>query len=250
MPVVTILLILACVGVFFLVQPSGRTSILGKQASDDAAFTVKHAAIPCEVVQGRPLHERELARTFLANDPNACDPSDRSPAGFPDKQVYLAVLLSMFMHGGLLHIAGNMLYFWIFGNNIEDRLGPLWYALFYLGGGIVATFGHIAADPDSTIPVVGASGAIAAVMGAYLALYPRHRIHSLLFLPPFFIFFRPVRAWLLLGFWFVSQFFVDPASGVAWVAHVAGFVFGVIVGALLRATRAGDQPEWSPFVRV
>ncbi len=240
---VTIALIAACVFVFFFVQPSGRTSISGEEADESTSFVVKHAAIPCEVVQGRPLHENELRRTFDAADPDldACSPNDRSPEGFPHKQVYFALLASMFMHAGLLHIGGNMLFLWVFGNNIEDRIGPIPYLLFYLVGGVVATFGHIALDPQSTLPLVGASGAVAAVMGAYLVLYPRHRVHSVIFIPPFFIFFRPLRAWLLLGFWFASQFIIDPSSSVAWAAHVAGFVFGAVVGLIIRATRPRDR---------
>jgi membrane associated rhomboid family serine protease len=238
---VTIALIAACVFVFFFVQPSGRTSVRGEQAESDTAFTVEHAAIPCEVVQGRPLKVDELRRTFLGNDLDACTPGDRSPEGFPNKQVYFALLVSMFMHAGLLHIGGNMLFLWVFGNNIEDRFGPILYLVFYLVGGIVATFGHIAIDPNSTVPLVGASGAVAAVMGAYLVLYPRHRVHSLIFIPPFFVFFRPLRAWLLLGFWFGSQFLIDPTSGVAWAAHVAGFVFGVMVGCIARAAGPRDR---------
>lgn len=233
---ITVALIAACAVVFFLVQPSGRTSVRGEQADSDTAFTVEHAAIPCEVMQGRPLRVNELRRTFIGNDSEACTPGDPSPSGFLNKQVYLAMVMSMFMHAGLLHIGGNMLYFWVFGNNVEDRMGPLPFLFFYLVGGLVATAGHVAAFPDSTVPVVGASGAVAAVMGAYLALYPRHHVHSLIFVPPFFMFFRPLRAWLLLGFWFFGQFLIDPNSGVAWVAHVAGFMFGLLVGLVLRAT--------------
>jgi len=240
-PIVTILIIVACAVVFFFVQPSGRTSIIGKQAESDTAFTVEHAAIPCEVVQGRPLHIEELRRTFIGNDADACDSSDHSRDGFPGKQVYLALIVSMFMHAGLLHIGGNMLFFWVFGNNVEDHIGHVGFLVFYLVGGLVASLGHVLADPNSTVPVVGASGAIAAVMGAYLVLYPRARVHSLIFVPPFFVFFRPLRAWLLLGFWVVSQFFVDPSSGVAWVAHVTGFAFGVLVALALRAV--GTTPD-------
>jgi membrane associated rhomboid family serine protease len=238
-PLVTMLVVAACIVVFFFVQPSGRTSILGEHAEDDTAFTVEHAAIPCEVVHGRPLHVDELRRTFIGNDADACDASDHSPPGFPGKQVYLALLVSMFMHAGLLHIGGNLLYLWIFGNNVEDHMGPVLFALFYVAGGLVASLGHVLADTNSTVPVVGASGAIAAVMGAYLVLYPRARVHSLILFPPF-VFFRSITAWVVLGFWFVTQFFVDPASGVAWVAHVTGFAFGVIVGLILRSV--GNVP--------
>jgi membrane associated rhomboid family serine protease len=235
-PIITILLIAACVGVFFFVQPSGQGDVTGES---DLEFTFKHAAIPCEIVEGRPLHQDELV------SPDACNASDRSPALFPGKQVYLAILFSMFMHAGLLHIAGNMLYFWVFGNNIEDRMGFVPFLVFYLAGGVVATLGHIAVDPDSTIPLVGASGAVAAVMGAYLVLYPKARVHSLLILG-FFVLFRPIPAWGLLGFWFVGQFLVDPNSRVAWVAHVAGFVFGVVVGLLMRGRASLGQGRRPP----
>ncbi|HVV35575.1 MAG TPA: rhomboid family intramembrane serine protease [Acidimicrobiales bacterium] len=234
-PIITILVIAACAVVFLLVQPSGRTSIFGKQAESDTAFTVQHAAIPCEVAQGRPLHIDELRNTFQANDADACNAADHSPSGFPGKQVYLALVVSMFMHAGWLHIGGNMLFFWIFGNNIEDEMGHVLFLVFYFVGGIVASLGHVLADPSSTVPVVGASGAIAAVMGAYLVLFPKARVQSLIIIPPI-VLFRRVAAWILLGVWFLTQFAVDPSSGVAWVAHVTGFAFGVVVGLLMRAT--------------
>ncbi len=240
-PFVTVALILACVAVYFLVQPSGSV-VTGETAKSDTAFTVEHAAIPCEVIQGHPLTVRELNQTFGAGDANACDRHDNSEEGFPNKNVYLALVVSMFMHAGLLHIGGNMLFLWVFGNNIEDRIGPLPYLAFYLVGGVAATAAHIALAPDSTVPLVGASGAIAAVMGAYLVLYPRHRIHSVIFLG-FFVFFRPVRAWVLLGFWFVSQFLIDPNSSVAWAAHVGGFAFGVLGGLIMRATTNSPTPQ-------
>jgi len=237
-PVVTVVLILACLAVYFLVQ-GGVKSALGEGATDQPEFTVKNAAIPCEIVQGHPLTDNELRRTFALNDPDACDKNDTSPQAFPDKQIYVALLVSMFLHAGLLHLGGNMLFLWVFGNNIEDHLSAFGFLAFYLAGGIVATLGHVALDPDSTVPVVGASGAIAAVMGAYLVLYPRARINSIIILG-FFVLFRKIPAWVLLGVWFLSQFLIDPTSGVAWAAHVAGFVFGVIVGLVLRAT--GGRP--------
>ena len=242
-PIITVALIVACVAVYFFVQPGGGASITGQNATDDAAFTVEHAAIPCEVVKGRPLTVDELTRTYQFGDSDACGDTTRSsPAGFPEKRVYLGLLLSMFLHAGLLHLGGNMLFLWVFGNNIEDRMGPVPFLLFYLVGGLVATFAHIAVDPNSTVPVIGASGAIAAVMGAYLVLYPKARIHSILILG-FFVLFRPVTAWLLLGFWFISQFFVEAGSGVAWVAHVGGFVFGVLGGLVVRALSRDESSQ-------
>jgi len=228
-PIITVVLIVANVFVYFLVQRPSE----GEQRQLE--FSLSYAAIPCELVQGEPLSEDELVRTFgRANDSEACAPAgtDDSDAGFPDKQVYLAVLYSMFLHGSLLHIAGNMLFLWVFGNNIEDRMGMVGYILFYLAAGLAATAAHVLVQPNSTIPVVGASGAIAGVMGAYLVLYPNVRIFSVVFL--ILVFFRDIAAKWLLGFWFVSQFFTNPNEGVAWVAHVGGFAFGALVALALR----------------
>ncbi len=144
---------------------------------------------------------------------------------------------SMFMHGSLLHLLGNMLYLWIFGNNIEDRLGAGKFILFYLLGGIAADFAHLLFNLNSFIPVIGASGAVSAVMGAYLILYPQARIVSLLFL---FIFFTTVEipAFFFLVFWFLMQFFyAGSASGIAWLAHVGGFIAGILMLKLFLPSR-------------
>jgi membrane associated rhomboid family serine protease len=246
-PIITLLVIAACVAVYFFVQPSGSASITGRNANDDASFTVEHAAIPCEIVQGHPLTVNELEATFQRGNTDACAKNDRSPEGFPHKSIYFALLLSMFLHAGLLHLGGNMLYLWVFGNNIEDRMGLVPFLLFYLLGGLAATFAHVALDPNSTVPVIGASGAIAAVMGAYLVLYPRARVHTAIFLG--IVLFRPIPAWVVLGFWFLSQFIVDPTSGVAWAAHVGGFVFGVVVALIVRALGGRSQPS-NPWDRA
>jgi membrane associated rhomboid family serine protease len=230
-PVVTVLLILANVAVYFLVQPDTT------DAAGSAVFNLERAAIPCEVVENRPLSIGELRDTLQLGDGTACQGDDPvGPPGFAGKQVLLAVLTSMFLHGSLLHLGGNMLFLWIFGNNVEDRLGPVPYLLFYVAAGVVATVAHIAVQPDSTVPVVGASGAIAGVMGAYLVWYPNAPILALIF-----ILFREVRAKWLLLFWVALQFLepFNPNSGVAWVAHVGGFVFGVVVGLVVRAAGGG-----------
>jgi membrane associated rhomboid family serine protease len=230
-PVVTLLLIFANVAVYFLVQPDTG------DVAGSAVFNLERAAIPCEVVENRPLSIGELQATFEAGDDTACQGDDPvGPPLFPGKQVLLAVLTSMFLHGSLLHLGGNMLFLWIFGNNVEDRLGPVLYSLFYVGAGVVATVAHIVVQPDSTVPVVGASGAIAGVMGAYLVWYPNAPILALIF-----IVFREVRAKWLLLFWAALQFLepFNPNSGVAWVAHVGGFVFGVVVALVVRAAGGG-----------
>lgn len=144
------------------------------------------------------------------------------------------LLTSMFMHGGLLHLGGNMLYLWIFGNNIEDRLGRVKFILFYLASGIVASMAFVATAPQGDIPLVGASGAIAGILGAYLISYPRARVVTVLFI---FYFIRIARipAMYVLGFWFILQVFNGlPAlgssgGGVAWFAHIGGFLFGLVV---------------------
>ncbi len=227
-PVITVVLIVLNVGVYFFVQRpyDDQTS--------QAAFSYEVAAIPCEVVKGRPLTEDEVVQTLRFDDDTACrtaGPDDE--AVFPEKSVWLALVYSMFLHGGLLHLGGNMLFLWIFGNNIEDRMRLTGYIGFYLLAGLAASAAHILVQPDSTIPVVGASGAVAGVMGAYLVLFPNVRIRSLLILFVL-VLFRDIPAKWLLGFWFVTQFFTNPNEGVAWVAHVGGFVFGALVALLLR----------------
>jgi membrane associated rhomboid family serine protease len=160
----------------------------------------------------------------------------------------LAVFTSMFLHVNLIHLAGNMIYLWIFGNNIEDRLGPIWFIGFYLVGGIAAVVAQVLIDPTSEVPMVGASGAISAVLGAYLVLFPGARILSLVFLG-FFYQLIEVRAVLVLGFWFLLQLIDGIASlglagaegGVAFFAHIGGFVAGVAMGLLVRGTSAGRR---------
>jgi len=235
-PVVTIVLIAACVAIFVLVQPRATDR---RGAVEELEFNYQTAAIPCEVVQGRPLTLREINATIRGDDTSCADAASGGATPFPGKNVYLAVVSSMFLHGSWLHLGGNMLFLWVFGNNIEDRKGRLTYLIFYLAAGLVATGAHILVQPGSTIPVVGASGAIAGVMGAYLVLFPNVPIRSLILLG-FIVLFRDVAAKWLLGIWLVSQFFINPNEGVAWVAHVGGFVFGVGVGLWWRATGTGE----------
>jgi membrane associated rhomboid family serine protease len=150
------------------------------------------------------------------------------------------IFTSMFMHAGLAHIGGNMLYLWIFGDNVEDRLGKGKYFLFYLIGGFVASLTHIITNPSSTIPTVGASGAIAAVLGAYLVLYPSQKVLTLIPLG-FWLRMTMLPASIVLGVWFVFQFFQGVLSlggpdigGVAFWAHIGGFISGVLMALLLK----------------
>jgi membrane associated rhomboid family serine protease len=224
--IVTVLLIAINVIVYFVVQPHGGV--------DEARFTYERAAIPCELRQNHPL-------TVAENQSGDCDPgTSASPEFFPRKNVWLAVLTSMFLHGSLLHLAGNMLFLWIFGNNVEDHLGPVLFVVFYAVVGVAAMGAHFLADPGSTIPVIGASGAIAGVMGAYLVLWPRARILTVVPLLLFFVVYLP--AGLVLGIWFGLQFFTNPNEGVAWVAHVGGFAAGVLLGLALKEILGPPRP--------
>ncbi|MCC7415777.1 MAG: rhomboid family intramembrane serine protease [Acidobacteria bacterium] len=171
------------------------------------------------------------------------------PAAF----AWPTLLTSMFLHGGWAHIIGNMLYLWIFGDNVEDRFGHARFLIFYLLAGTVAAFGQILMDPASQVPTIGASGAIAGVMGAYIVLYPHSRVLTLL---PLIIVWEVVEvpAVFLLGFWFLLQLFNAGAiavtagtsaaqGGVAFMAHVAGFVFGLL--AVFAFRRRREPRRWT-----
>ena len=239
LPVVTIALIIANVLIYFLVQPFDVV------AGTD--FTFETAAIPEEVISGEPLTEREFCavlnpdsaamNTVAATQEVCASPTD-APR-FPDKNVYLAVLYSMFLHGGLLHLGGNMLYLWVFGNNIEDHLGRAKYLIFYLLAGVAATVAHIVPDTDSIIPVIGASGAVAGVMGAYAVWFPWAKVKTIAF-----IILVDIKAWTVLAFWFGSQFFISPSDGIAWLAHVGGFVFGALIAAIARSSEGFRKQLW------
>ena len=221
-----------------------------------------------------PLTKGALAleRYFFAEAPIPCQLADRCPdqivfdpgivVNIPQRGLgsfLWAVLLSTFLHAGWLHLGGNMLFLWVFGNNIEDHLGRVKYLLFYLAGGFAAAFAHIAWELKdlpctsesigACAPAVGASGAVAAVMGAYLLLFPRARVNVLV---PIFFFMSIVQmsAFAVLALWFVYQFFIAAQeiagpSGVAWMAHVGGFVFGLIGIFLLGGRPQRVSPMWA-----
>ena len=155
------------------------------------------------------------------------------------------LLTSMFLHGGFMHLAGNMLFLWIFGDNLEDEMGHLGFLGFYLASGLGAGLAHLISAPDSVVPTVGASGAIAGVMGGYLLLYPRAKVDILIIII-FFFKVIPVPAWLMLGFWFVTQLFngvgADPTTGgVAYWAHAGGFVIGLVLTLPVFFKRGGPR---------
>ena len=155
------------------------------------------------------------------------------------------LVTSQFLHGGWLHLLGNMLYLWIFGNNVEDRLGRFGFLVFYLVGGVVAALAQVAVDPTSSAPTIGASGAIAATLGAYIVLFPGARVTSLIFLG-FFYQLLNIPAVIVLGFWFLLQLVdgfaslgVSQSGGVAFFAHIGGFVFGILVGFAAKHSPVG-----------
>ena len=242
-PLVTWGLIIACAVVYFLVQPAVDPEAQEELPleSEYGRFLYEYAAIACELTTGEPLDLSEI------NDPGPdwlCSEASSDKQPFPGKNVWLAALVSMFLHANLAHILFNMWALWIFGNNVEEAFGWLGFAAVYLLTGIVATAGFVVFNPDFTGPMIGASGAIAGVMGAYVVLFPRHRIMTI-------VFYRIVAipAWIYLGIWFGTQFLLWGADdGIAWQAHVAGFLAGVIVAApfrkrLLDNTLNPDPPQ-------
>jgi membrane associated rhomboid family serine protease len=217
-PLVTVALIVLNIIVFVYEIAIGPS--LGR-------FISAHGLVPAELTRSVDLALSDPGGAFAVS------------SGPPRE--WLTLLTSMFIHGGFLHIAGNMLYLWIFGNNIEDLLGPVRFLLFYLLCGIVAGIVHVLIAPRSPVPTVGASGAVAGILGAYLIAYPRARVVCLLFLV-FFIRLIPVPAMLVLIFWFLLQAFEGAAAvstgssgGVAWFAHVGGFLAGILLIHMMAA---------------
>ena len=242
-------LTLANLAVFLLVQ-------LPLEGCAELQLIYRYAAIPRELTTFAPLSPAELEG--LLGD---------CAAGAPAKNVPLSLVTSLFLHGSIGHLLGNLLYLVVFGNNVEDRLGHTRFVLFYATGGAAATLAYTALQPDSTVPMIGASGAIAAVLGAYLILHPRARILTVVPFPLYLVALilpgiRLVRwlvvfslvtmpAWLLLGAWFGLQFNASqtPTSDqIAYEAHVAGFVAGIVLLVVLDSWRSrhGRTPFHQP----
>ncbi|AEW93640.1 MULTISPECIES: rhomboid family intramembrane serine protease [Streptomycetaceae] len=244
-PVVTYSVIALCFLVFLTGPASGLGGTDGGGGPALCAqvrYFDHWGVIPTELWHG-PLAPGALGLPYGCHSPH-----------YADKAPFVSVLTALFLHGNWLHLLGNMLFLFVFGAGVERRMGPLRFALFYLAAGYAATYGYAVAHADSTQTLVGASGAIAGVLGGYLFLFPRARVTSLL---PFLL-FLPLRfpAWLALGFWFVLQWLAaradTPGPGVAYLAHVIGFGFGFLcAGACFRerskltpqaATRGEGQP--------
>lgn len=204
----------------------------------DPALTYGWSVIPAEITSGQDLVGTAIMKSggHSVGIPQAPGPSP----------IYLTILSAMFMHGGWAHIGGNMLYLWIFGDNVEHRFGSLKFLAFYLISGVVATFAQIATNPHSVIPNLGASGAISGVLGAYLVLFPRNKVNAVFF-------FRIVSlpAVFVIGMWAFMQFIngagaiaptAETSGGVAYAAHIGGFVAGVVMGLIARLTMKAE-PE-------
>jgi membrane associated rhomboid family serine protease len=169
------------------------------------------------------------------------------PADIISGKNYLTIFTSMFLHEGIIHIAGNMLFFWVFGPEIEDVMGPARYLVFYLLGGLASTLAQVAVNPLSDIPNLGASGAIAAVMGVFLVTFPRDRIKTVVLLG-WFTTITMIPAVVLVGVWFLTQVFSEIGSftnqgGVAYMAHIGGFIFGAIIGRFFESQNRLSQQE-------
>jgi rhomboid family protein len=217
----------------FLFFQDAEFSLAG--ASVDQQRVVEYGAIPYEITH--PGSECGIDRKGGRGQTIVCEgmvgAGGAAPEGPP---FFLTLFTSMFMHGGILHLAGNMLFLWIFGNNVEDSMGRPRFIAFYLLGGIVALLAQTALNPDSPVPTIGASGAVAAVLGGYAVLYPRARVITLVFIV-FFITLIELPALLVLGLWFLLQLLYGAADlaqpvaggGVAYFAHIGGFVFGMLL---------------------
>jgi membrane associated rhomboid family serine protease len=224
-PWVTVLIILANIAVFLYELSIPSVSALDR-------WMLEVGVVPCVL-------------TGVHSQFDVCPPTSSSPL--------LSLITSMFVHGGFLHIASNMLYLWVFGDNVEDSFGKLGYTAFYLVAGIAAGLAQVFINPSSSVPSIGASGAIAGVLGAYIVLFPHAQVRTLLFLGPFITFPR-LPSVLMIGFWFVTQILSGLASlgvtteqqgGVAFWAHIGGFVAGVVIALLFRPRlRSDPRPAW------
>jgi rhomboid family protein len=226
-PVLTVLIIVLNVVVYFGFERGGLN--LGARGQERV---VEYGAIPYEITHpGKQCGETPNGGVACEGQPGV---AGRAPDQAP---TWLTALTSMFMHGGLLHLAGNMLFLWIFGNNIEDSMGKARFVAFYILGGLAALAAQTIIGPNAAVPTVGASGAIAAVLGGYALLYPRARVLTLIFIIIFFTVIE-VPALLVLGLWFLIQVLygasqlgqpLGGSGGVAYFAHIGGFAFGLLL---------------------
>jgi membrane associated rhomboid family serine protease len=237
-PFVTAALILANVVVYLLSIRHGGSIISGP----DTREIVKYGATPYALTHSG-VHCGLIGPTELG--------CGRGVSGLP---AWETVFTSMFLHASILHIAGNMLFLWVFGNNVEDAMGPLRFIVFYLLGGVAALALQVAVAPNTVAPTLGASGAIAAVLGGYIVLYPRARVLTLVLII-FFFGAIELPAWVMLGIWFAEQAAfgaagltsLGNAGGVAYFAHVGGFAFGLLTIRLVATRRKATPPTAAAY---
>jgi membrane associated rhomboid family serine protease len=247
-PFVTVALIAINCIVYLLAIRHGGSLISGPSPGEE----FKYGAIPYALTHPG-VHCGEVVRQTLSGSSQPvtlCNTAILNAGHIPAENLlpgWKTIFTSMFSHGSILHLAGNMIFLWIFGNTVENELGPVKFALFYLAGGIAALALQVAVSPGSTVPTLGASGAIAAVLGGYIVLYPRARVVTLVILIFFFTVIE-LPAWVMLGIWFAEQALFAAAGltnatgtggGIAYFAHVGGFIFGVLAVRLL-APRARE----------
>jgi membrane associated rhomboid family serine protease len=227
-PVLTVAIIVICAVVYFGFERGG----LGLGATGNERV-VEYGAIPYEVTHpGKECEQVSIGQIACEGQPGVSGEAESQPP------TWVTIFTSMFMHGSLLHLGGNMLFLWIFGNNVEDSISRPRFVAFYLVGGLAALAAQTAIGPNGAVPTVGASGAIAAVLGGYALLYPRARVVTVIFIIIFFTFLE-LPALVVLGLWFLIQVLYGAADlaqpvgqgggGVAYWAHIGGFLFGLLL---------------------
>jgi membrane associated rhomboid family serine protease len=266
-PIVTVAIIAICIGVFiwqWAYTTDPELDQIGYGGIDQSAL--EYGAIPERITHPGESGDCAIGAINDLNEPGVVCPGTADfteaeqraeadpglePVPVDQAPWWVTVFTSMFMHGGILHIVGNMLFLWVFGNNVEDSMGRLKFVLFYLLGGLVALYAQAAIDPGSTAPTIGASGAVAAVLGGYALIHPHARVLTLIFII-FFVTLVEIPALILLAVWFVLQFI--PAlgqvavesggdQGIAYFAHVGGFIFGLAAIKLFASRRHDPEPS-------
>ena len=211
-PVVSRIFIIISSLTFLFLQPKNNIDLLN--------YFYKYAAIPCELINNLPLSANQFYNNNCSLEPDIVI--------FPDKNILLSIIVSLFLHANFLHILGNLWSFWIFGNNVEDKLGKIRFILFLIVSGVISIVGHSLLNFGNLNPIVGASGIVSALMGAYLYLFPNAK---LLVLVPFGVFFpTTIKAKYFMIFWLISQFIIAiQSNNISWEAHISGFLFGYLL---------------------
>ena len=211
-PVVSRIFIIISSLTFLFLQPKNNIDLLN--------YFYKYAAIPCELINNLPISANQFYNNNCSLEPDILI--------FPDKNILLSIIVSLFLHANFLHILGNLWSFWIFGNNVEDKLGKIRFILFLIVSGVISIVGHSLLNFGNLNPIVGASGIVSALMGAYLYLFPNAK---LLVLVPFGVFFpTTIKAKYFMIFWLISQFIIAiQSNNISWEAHISGFLFGYLL---------------------